>query len=252
MRTVARIAVTPVKGFALDHPREVTVDRDGVRENRRFFLVNERGERLRSSLTARPVVVRGSYDADEERLTMELPGGERIEGDARGAADRFTCEMAGKRMIDARIVDGPWTEPLSELAGHPVQLARTAEPGRAFANPVTLVSEASIERLSREAGAPVDGRRFRMLFTLADCGEHEEDSWEGRPLRIGDVVLRAGGRVERCAATTRDPDTGERDLDTLRLLANYRGVEGKAVFFGVYASVEQPGRVRVGDEVTLL
>lgn len=252
MRTVARIDVTPVKGFALDHPHEVTVDRAGVRENRRFFLVNEHGERLRSSLTAWPVVVRASYDADADRLVMEFPGGERIEGDARGAGDTFVCELAGKRMIETRIVDGPWTEPLSQLAGHPVRLARTEEPGRAFANPVTLVSEASIERLSREAGAPVDGRRFRMLFTLAGCDEHEEDEWDGRPLRIGDVVLRAGGRVERCAATTRHPDTGERDLDTLRLLASYRGVHDMAVFFGVYATVEEPGRVRVGDPVTLL
>jgi uncharacterized protein YcbX len=44
-----------------------------------------------------------------------------------------------------------------------------------------------------------------------------------------------------------------RDLDTLRTLISYRGLrEGKHADFGVLADVEQPGRIRVGDEVTLL
>jgi uncharacterized protein YcbX len=41
-----------------------------------------------------------------------------------------------------------------------------------------------------------------------------------------------------------------RDLDTLRVIKGYRGVrDGEAIDFGVYAAVEQPGRVRVGDPV---
>ena len=53
----------------------------------------------------------------------------------------------------------------------------------------------------------------------------------------------------RSAVTTRDPDTGDRDLDTLRLLKDYRGQRESdgAVLFGVYAYVERPGVVRVGD-----
>jgi uncharacterized protein YcbX len=87
-----------------------------------------------------------------------------------------------------------------------------------------------------------------MLFTLAGCDAHEEDSWNGRLVRVGEAVLRLGGPVDRCAVTTRDPDTGERDLDTLRLIKGYRGQrDGKLIDFGVYATVERPGRVRVGD-----
>jgi uncharacterized protein YcbX len=96
----------------------------------------------------------------------------------------------------------------------------------------------------------VDDRRFRMLFTLTGCDEHEEDGWEGRLLEVGEALLRVGGPVERCAVTTRDPDTGERDLDTLRLLAGLRGRDpGDPVHFGVYAHIERPGRVRLGDPV---
>jgi uncharacterized protein YcbX len=90
-----------------------------------------------------------------------------------------------------------------------------------------------------------------MLFELAGCSPHEEDEWEGRRFRLGGAVIRVGGGVDRCAVTTRDPDTATRDLDTLRVLAGYRGRRESdgAVLFGVYAYVEQPGRVRVGDRL---
>ena len=71
----------------------------------------------------------------------------------------------------------------------------------------------------------------------------------GRLFAIGAAVIRVGGAVDRCAVTTGDPETGERDLDTLRLLADFRGrrESDRAILFGVYAMVERPGRVRVGD-----
>ena len=77
-----------------------------------------------------------------------------------------------------------------------------------------------------------------MLFQLDGCAPHEEDTWDGFVFRIGAAAVRVGGPVDRCAVTTRDPDTGERDLDTLRLLKEYRGQRESdgAVVFGVYAT----------------
>jgi uncharacterized protein YcbX len=139
------------------------------------------------------------------------------------------------------------------MAGHPVRIVRPDDHGHVQEAPVTLLSRASTERLAHEAQRPVDGRRFRMLFTLCGCRMHEEDEWDGRLLRIGEAVVRGGGPVDRCAMTTRDPDTGERDLDTLRLIKDYRGVSGRGTIdFGVYATIERPGTVRVGDTVELL
>ena len=89
-----------------------------------------------------------------------------------------------------------------------------------------------------------------MLLEIEGCAPHEEDTWRGRHVRLGEAVLEIGGPVPRCATTTRDPSTGERDLDTLREIAAYRGKrDGKEIDFGVYAQVVRPGRVRVGDPV---
>ena len=250
MRTVASISVTPVKGFVLLHPDEVMLTERGVVENRRFFLIDAEGRRLRSSLTDWPCHVHGQYDVEQEILRMRFPDGLEIEGDALRLGDEVECEFKSGHRARARVVDGPWQEPLGQLAGHPVRLARTPEPGDLFAHPVTLLSDASITRLSQEAGAETDGRRFRMLFTVAGCTAHEEDDWIGSSVRIGEVIVRVEGPVDRCAATTRHPDTGERDLDTLRLIKNYRGqAPDGSILFGVMGGVERAGPVRVGDPV---
>jgi uncharacterized protein YcbX len=53
--------------------------------------------------------------------------------------------------------------------------------------------------------------------------------------------------------TTHDPDTGQRDYDTLHAIKEYRGqMNGKDLMFGVWGEVETPGRIRLGDEVRLL
>jgi uncharacterized protein YcbX len=161
--------------------------------------------------------------------------------------------VIGEREIERRVVPGAWEEGLAELAGHPVRIVRLesgfdASGAGALA---TLVSDGSLQRLELEAGAPVDSRRFRMLLELAGCDEHEEDGWAGRLVQVGDAVVRVRAPVERCAFTTRDPETGERDLDTLRLIRGYRGQREPdgAILFGMYADVERPGTVRVGDAV---
>ena len=250
MKRVAAISFSPVKGFRLAHPEEIELGLDGVAENRRFFLVGPDGERLRSSLTAWPVLVRASYDAEGERLRMTFPDGVEVEGDAIALGDAVHSS-AGSLDLHGRVVDGPWEERLSALAGHPVRLVRADRTGEGLNEPLTFVSDGSLGRLSQEADREVDPRRFRMLFELSGCDPHEEDTWDGRAFAVGDAHVRFGGPVERCAVTTRDPDTGAVDLDTLRLIKGYRGQrpEDGAILFGVYAQVERPGRVRVGDPV---
>jgi hypothetical protein len=75
----------------------------------------------------------------------------------------------------------------------------------------------------------------------------------GRLLQVPDAVLRIGAPVRRCVVTTRDPETGELDLDTLALIRRYRGPgQRRHVQLGVYARVERLAHVRTGDVIELL
>jgi uncharacterized protein YcbX len=65
------------------------------------------------------------------------------------------------------------------------------------------------------------------------------------------------GPVPRCNATTRNPDTGAKDLKTLQLIAQGRGMQPDefgedGLNLGAYADVIEPGVVSLGDPVELL
>jgi uncharacterized protein YcbX len=254
---VARISIAPVKGLGLVHPDEVMLERTGVRENRRFHLVDADGRRYNQLRNGRLVQIRPEYDAERERLSLHFPDGSVAEGQVE-AGEEVTVDFHG-RALTGNLVRGPWSEAVSAWAGLTLRLVQSA-PGEAVdrgRGQVSLVSCASLAELGRNAGTdPVDGRRFRMLFELDGCAPHEEDGWVGRQVRIGAALARMRGDVGRCAITTQNPDTGEPDLDTLRTISAYRprtgeGREPKHIPFGVYGEVLEPGRVSLGDAVEL-
>ncbi len=133
-----------------------------------------------------------------------------------------------------------WGEVFSAIAGRPLRLVLGESGGFDVAG-LTLLGTSSTDALAvRNDADPVDGRRFRMNVEIAGAAPHDEDTWEGRELRLGEVVVRVGGPVRRCAATTRNPDTGVVDLQTLRMIGASRGRQetpkfGKGFYFGVYA-----------------
>ncbi|MGH2994808.1 MAG: MOSC domain-containing protein [Gaiellaceae bacterium] len=253
MPTVSRLSITPVKSLALHHPDEVVLEECGVAANRRFYLVREDG-RLLAGLHHGPLVqVRADWEEDADRLALTFPDGTRLEEAVR-MAEPIVTDFWGHR-VSGRVVEGPWAEALSAFVRKPLRLVKADEPGGGLdAETVTISSEASVDELARQAGQEaVDGRRFRMLVEVAGCAAHEEDTWAGSAVRIGQALVEILGPVPRCATTTRDPSTGIRDFDALRAIAAYRGRrDGKKIDFGVYARVLEAGRVRVGDAVVLL
>jgi uncharacterized protein YcbX len=248
---VVRIRVTPVKGLGLIERDSVDVGPHGVPEDRRFFLVGPDG-RHRSGLAHGPLVrIVPSYDPDAERLELRFPSGEVVAGTALASGDPFEVPWSERRTLRARAVPG-FDDALSAYVGIPIRLVR-AEPGhRPSSAHVTIISTASIEALERGADLPepLDDRRFRMLVTIDGVPPYEEEAWVGGHVEVGGAVVRAEVPAARCATTTRDPATGLRDIDVLRLLAQVRGVsERKTVDLGIYTDVVRPGRVSVGDVV---
>ncbi len=192
-------------------------------------------------------------DPEATTLRMTFPDGRVIEGEVRLGGPIETPIY--KRVGVGHVVEGPWAEALSAFCGRPITLVRCDRPaGTRSGNPVSLITDGSLEELAGHAGVDgVDGRRFRMLIELEGAVPREEDTWIGRQVALGSAVLTITKPDARCAITTQHPDTGVRDLDTLRTLIAYRGLrDGNKVDFGVLGEVAAPGRIALGDEVRVL
>ncbi len=187
------------------------------------------------------------------RLRLTFPDGTVIDDEVR-LDGPIETPIHGRTGV-GHIVEGPWGEALGAFLGRPVRIVRCDRiGGTRVANPATLVSDGSLDALGAVLGVgDVDARRFRMLIELEGGDAHEEDTWVGGRIGLGETVLEVSAPVARCAMTTHDPDTGLRDYDTLRAIKTYRGqVDGKDLMFGVKAQVETPGVIRLGDAVRVL
>jgi uncharacterized protein YcbX len=251
--SVARFSISPVRSLGLQHPTEIDDTEVGVVEDRRFFLTDD-ANRLIDRIIIGPLVrIEARIDPGATMLWMRFPDGEVIEDEVE-LGEAVETPIHGRTGV-GHVVAGPWAEKLSAYTGRTIRVIRCDRPGGTRrGNPTSIISDGSLRELAKHAGLDdVDGRRFRMLIDLEGAEPHEEDTWIGRRIGLGAAILRVTKPDARCAITTQDPNTGMRDLDTLRTLISYRGLrEGKHADFGVLADVEQPGRIRVGDEVTLL
>jgi uncharacterized protein YcbX len=251
--TVAWITIAPVKSLALQPLDEVRLDLEGASGDRRFLLLDADGRLLNAERVGKLVGVQARYDEAANTLELRFPGGEVVAGEVTTDGEVETAIYRGA--LVAERVSGPWAEALSDWTGLPVQLVRPRSgtaTDRGAQGGVSMVSTAALDALAAEAECDgIDGRRFRMLFGVDGIPAHAEDAWVGQPVRVGEALVKLHGNVGRCVVTTLDPDTGERDLDTLRTLTRYRGeVETtERLPFGVWGQVLEPGTVRLGDAV---
>lgn len=259
MPSISAIYTAAVKSLALQPRTSVFVGPAGISEDRRFHLIDGRGGLLTQRQRPRLALVSSAYDVESEQLTLTFPDGLELSGRVEPGGPARTPVWG--RAVSGRVAAGDWNDALSRFCGGPVRLVKTDAEGLSFDEyPISLLSQASIDLLGQRAGGAAESgfapefeaRRFRPNFLLDGCAPHEEDSWLGGVIAVGpELRLRLAAPDPRCAITAIDPDTGQRDFDTPRLLLSYRPA-ARAPYFGVYGVVETPGAVSVGDEVEVI
>jgi len=248
---VEAIYVAPVKSLALQPVERADVSKAGISGDRAFFMIDAEG-RLLTQRDHFPLVrVAAAFAPTMNRLSLSFP--DRVVTGTVERGEAAVTPFWGGRPVEGHLVRGPWSEALSTFAGRAIRLVQPA-PGQSFDGfPLSMCSMESLGALARAAGVEgVDGRRFRQNVYISGTEDaHAEDGWIGREVRIGSTLVRVKQQDERCVVTTRSPDTGEHDLNTLKIIATYRTGEDKAngVHFGVYCTVVEPGEIAVGDEV---
>ena len=234
----------------------VDLTQDGVREDRRFYLVDERARMVNGKQLGTLNEVVASYDDAARTLALRFPGGRVVAGSVE-LGDELQTRFYSRRS-QARELRGAFSAALSHHVGRPVRIVEGIDRSgvdRGRRGALTLVSLASLGALARAAGADaVDVRRFRMLVVIDGVDEpHEEDTWVGERIAVGEALVRVRGHVGRCNITHRHPETGDPDLQTLDVLRSYRGAidTTEPLAFGIFGEVLRAGRVAVGDPVTV-
>jgi uncharacterized protein YcbX len=222
---VHELAIAVLKGGRLAHPAAVEVGRQGIADDRRFFVIavdGRQGDARRGALTA----VAPTWDAAARRLVLEFPQGSVADVVRLGERVEGLVTWDGNRPVPGREVLGPWSAALSDHLHEPVRLVERLEAPAVDVAPLTIVSTASVARLEGAMGvAGLGARRFRMTLTLAGVGAHEERT----PATPSVTACAYGGLHLKGIVGYRPPS---RDADG--------------------AFVERPGRISVGDAVALI
>jgi uncharacterized protein YcbX len=207
---IAEIWRYPVKSMAGERLTSAKLDAGGLDRDRRLHVEDRRGR----VITART----------HPRLL-----GHR----ARTADD-------GAVMVD----DRPWYDPtiadaVTAIAGEGAQLVPS--PAGVFdILPLLVATDGAIAAFGH------DGRRLRPNLVIGGVAGLDERDWEGRALRVGNVVIALADLRGRCVMTTYDPETLAQDPDVLRSIV--RRFNGR---LALNAAVASGGAIAVGDTVEL-
>jgi uncharacterized protein YcbX len=149
----------------------------------------------------------------------------------------------------ARFID--WITPLCP-AGHARPRAVVRVEGRGMTDTdypsVSLINHASHDAVASRIGRPLEAERWRANIWLAGISPWAETAWPGQRLRIGEAELLIREPIQRCLHTAANPQTGERDADTLGALEILTGTRD----FGVYAEATSAGTIRTGDVASII
>jgi len=95
---------------------------------------------------------------------------------------------------------------------------------------------------------PLDQRCFRGNIWLNGEAAWSEFDWIGKVIRIGTAELEIIEPIERCMATTLDPETAISNADTLNTLNKVYGHQN----FGVFGIFSKSGYIKINDKAELV
>lgn len=247
---ISRIYRYPVKGLSAEALTRVSVaPGEGLPLDRRFaiahgatafdpaapawmpkhnFLTLAKNERLAKLETG--------FDGATNVLTVKRGGKKVASGDLTTPTGRALIEQFFGAYLEGETRGSP---KVVEAPGH-----MFSDTARKVVSIIGLASVADVERVAR---ASVDPLRFRANIYFDGGKPWQEFDWLDREIAIGDVRLKVYKRIDRCAATTVNPATAERDLQIPRLLQHGFG----HIDCGVYAEILNAGEIAQGDALQL-
>lgn len=241
----------PVKSFQGEAVEAAEVDTLGLAGDRRWALVDQdSGKVLSAKREARLLQAAAATNA-AGGVDVKLPDGTSgqagdpgLDEAARRWLDRDVRfeqpDPAVARAYEINVSSEDESSPLTEFGCPPGTFLDIAA--------VHVLTTASLRAAAaRYPGGRWELPRFRPTIVVDGPGDDfVEDGWVGRPVRVGTVVLTPFMPTVRCTMITRPQLDLPRDLDIAKTVNREHGGS-----LGVYCAVAEPGRVAVGDDLTV-
>lgn len=245
--TIAEIWRHPIKSHGIEALTEVALTPGHTLPGDRVWAVVHEAAKLNpdgwspctnfSRVAKSPALaaIRAILHADGETVTLTHPDRPTI---------RLAPDHEGAAFIDwvAPLVPADRAQPVRVLRSGARGFTDTPEPT------ISLCNHSSHRAVSQRIGRELSPLRWRGNIWLDGLGPWEEFEWIGRRLRLGTAEIEVIERIVRCTATMANPETGQRDADTLKTLNEGWGHQD----FGIYAVVTRPGTIQPGARCEVL
>lgn len=266
MLTLSHIYIYPIKSMGGISLKKCTLDRFGLKFDRRWMVVDSNGDFLTQRQRATMCLFNVNLHSNGLLITHKEKSDLSIKVPFEPVSDKCIRVKVWNDECDANIVDEAIDKQLSAIFDQPVHLVKMPDEElrqvdtrytphgttTAFTDgfPLLLIGQASLDLLNSKLEKAVTMQRFRPNIVFVGGEAHSEDR-KGK-FKIGEVLFEGVKLCARCVVTTIHPNTGKKDSEPLKTLAKYRTMENKVVF-GMNVYHHSYGDViNVGDTVSYL
>ena len=262
--SLASLHIYPVKSLKGIDLSEARATERGLENDRRWMLVDERGDFLTQREHPRMATV--WTDLTSEALVLSVPDEDSVSVPLREASGPALRVRVWRSTVDALAVSPAADALLSRYLGMSCRLVYMPEATRRYSNEqyagpgklvgfadgyaFLLTSADSLAALNARLAAggtrAVPMNRFRPNLVVQGAAPFAEDGW--KRIRIGSATFGAAKPCGRCQVTTTDQTSGEvLGPEPLATLCAWRGSDEFGAMFGMNLVCLSPGVIRIGD-----
>ncbi len=267
---ISEINIYPIKSLGGISLTESKVEERGLEFDRRWMLVDEKGNfltqrefpkmaTLKVSLESENLLIENEDDA--LRIPFQPTANNRIMVSVwKSKCAVFLYEesvnswFSNALQTQCGLVKMPDT---TKRIVNPIYAVKKFQDVVSLADgyPFLLIGENSLADLNSKLEKSLPMNRFRPNFVVKGSDAFAEDSW--KKLRIGETIFHLVKPCDRCVMTTIDQKTGVSDgKEPLQTLAKFRlkkTAKSTKILFGQNLIAESFGEtIRIGDEIEIL
>lgn len=260
MIKISELYIHPLKSAAAISVDKVSIDIFGLKNDRRWMLVDEKDSflsqrQLPKMCLIKAIVIESGLkiqvpnmsplnvpDSMSHRRQVEVWGDVCQSYDCGDEAAAYLSEFL---KVSCRLVYFPDTEKRQVDLTYAEKGDLT---GFSDGFPLLIISQASLDDLNSKLNEPVSMTRFRPNIVISGVEAFAEDNWDN--IQIGGVNFRVVKPCSRCSIPSVDPLTGLRSVEPVKTLREYRMRDSK-VYFGQNVIADTTGVLEVGMTVVV-